>query len=271
LLRCHDYVDLLFKRATSGHLLYVNEKENGSTSTYLLDLQTHEKTPFFLPKGPNHFLTDDLFFFTVAYANDTYLLDRKTGEQYPIQEYSHWDSGSDRAGEVNLNFLVDMLLSSKDVFLIDNDAVVALSQDYRTHPEHSFFVHRSSFPGFNPNRVQEFLLQNNISYRYVSDGFPGDAFSPDGRFIGRDDGIYLVGTNQKIVDGYSTSKYNRSYSGKYFSVRGWTYDGTGVIYSKFLKPCLIEIELFFLDATECYFAVPQPLLKLKVPEKYLLP
>ncbi|HEU0292967.1 MAG TPA: hypothetical protein VFR47_09540 [Anaerolineales bacterium] len=255
----------------SGRLLYVNEKRNGLTSTYLLDLQTHEKTPFFLPEGSNHFLTDDLFLFSSAYGNDTYLLDRMTGERYPIREFSYWRPSTDITGEVNLSVLADVLRSIKDVFLIDDDALVALAQDFRTYPEHKFFVHRASFPGSNPNRVEEFLQQNNISYHSVSDGFPGEAFSPDGKFIGRDDGIYLVETNQKIVDGYATSKYYRSYSGKYFSVRGWIYDGSGVIYSKFLKPCLIELELPVTDAVECYIAVPQPLLKLNVPKEHLLP
>lgn len=257
------------KLSPSGRLLYVNEKDDGITSTYLLDLQTLEKTTFSLPEGPNNFLTDDLFLFSVAYSNDTYIFDRKTGKRYLVQEFSNWYPGTNRTNEVNQKLLADVLRSYDSVFLIDDDVLVALTRDFRTHPELNFFVHRSSFPSFNPNRVQEFLTQNNISYRYVSDGFPGEADSLDNRFIGREDGIYLAETNQKIVDGYWTSKYYRSYSGIYFSVRGWVYDNSGVIYSKGLKPCLIEIELPFMDTVECYFVVPQPLLKLKVPEEYL--
>ncbi|HKI53998.1 MAG TPA: hypothetical protein VJ987_07715 [Anaerolineales bacterium] len=276
-MRYPENVDLIIpackyvssKLSPSGRYLYVNENENGITSTYLLDLRTYEKSIFFLPEGPNYFLTDDLIFFSIAYGKDTYLLDRRTGERYPIREFSNWSSNTNITDEVNLNMLASALRSFNNVFLIDDDALVALNQDFRTYPERNFFVHRSSFPGFNPNRVQEFLTQNNISYRYVSDGFPGEAVSLDGRFIGRDDGIYLTRTNQKIVDGYATSKYYRSYSGKYFSVRGWVYDNSGVIYSKFPKPCLIEIAVIGMDGSTCYFQVPQPVIKIKVPEEYL--
>ncbi|HKY53500.1 MAG TPA: hypothetical protein VJM08_04300, partial [Anaerolineales bacterium] len=102
------------------------------------------------------------------------------------------------------------------------------------------------------------------------DMFPGEVASPDGKFMARADGIYLIKTNQKIIDGYSASGSYRAYSGKYFSVRGWTYDGTSVVYSKFLEPCLIEMGLFIIDEVGCFVAVPQPLIILKVPEEYLL-
>jgi len=102
----------------SGRLLYVNEKKDGLTSTYLLDLQTHEKTTFFLPEGSNHFLTDDLLFFSVAYGNDTYLLDRITGKQYPIREFAYWRSGAYINGEVNLSMLAEALRGAENVFLI---------------------------------------------------------------------------------------------------------------------------------------------------------
>ena len=158
----------------------------------------------------------------------------------------------------------------QDVFLIGGRTIVALASDFRTNPEHGFYIDRTSFPDYDENRAEQFLLQNKIEYHAVPSRFTDEVLSPDGKFIGRDDGIYLLETNQKIAAGYSISKYDRLYSSKYFSVRGWTYDSSGVIYSRFLKPCVIEVELFFMDEVECYLAVPQPLLKLNVPEEYLL-
>ena len=95
--------------------------------------------------------------------------------------------------------------------------------------------------------------------------------SPDGRFVARADGIYLVETGERIVEGYSASKFYRAYSRKYFKVRGWNYGGSGVIYSKFLNPCLIETSFFIFDDPACYYEVPQPVVILKMPEEYLLP
>jgi hypothetical protein len=95
--------------------------------------------------------------------------------------------------------------------------------------------------------------------------------SLDGRFVASADGIFSLETGQKILEGYFARGLFHPYSGKNFSVRGWTYDSTGVIYSKFLNPCLIEASFFLSDEPGCFFEVPQPLLKLKVPDEYITP
>jgi hypothetical protein len=80
----------------------------------------------------------------------------------------------------------------------------------------------------------------------------------------------LVDSGEKIVEGYPEKGLFRSYYGKYFSVpRGWTSDSSGVIYSKFMDSCLLELPSY--DGGTCSIAVPQPLIKLKMPEAYLLP
>lgn len=249
----------------SGRLLYVQEEGAGPVSTYLLDLQTKEKIPFSMPEGSNYFLTDDLIF----HGGDEYILDRMTGEQYPVQGFAYWRSDAYINGEVNLNVLVEALQNSKDVFLIDGDVVLAITQDFRTRPEFNFFIYRAAFPGRDPYRAGKFLQQNNIAYHYVLDIFPGEALSPDGRFIAREDGIYLAETGHKIIEGYSASGFYCSYSGKYFSVRGWTYDSSGALYSPFLEPCILETGFFIFEYPGCFIRVPQPLIKLKVPEEYL--
>jgi len=46
-------------------------------------------------------------------------------------------------------------------------------------------------------------------------------------------------------------------------------ESSGVIYYKFLDACLVEPPSY--DGGVCSISVPQPLLKLKVPEEYLIP
>jgi hypothetical protein len=262
--------------SSSGRFLYVQAAASSHVPGYFWDLRNNDKNPFFIPPdGTKDFLTDDFLFLSLEYGHDyeggEYILDRTTGKQYSIRSFVYLRSDAYVNGEPNLGVLAASLREVKDVLLIGNNTIVALDSDFHTYPEHNFYIHQTSLPGYEENRAEQFLQQNKIDYDFVPDRFPEEALSPDGRFIARADGIYLLETNQKIVEGYSTSSYYRSYSGKYFSVRGWMYDSSGVIYSKFLKPCLIEVELPFIDTVECYLVVPQPLLILKVPEEHLQP
>lgn len=257
----------------SGRFLYAQEEESGITSTYLLDLQTETKIPFTLQEGSNYFLTDELIFYSF-YGDNEYILDIRTGTKYPIQNARHLQPSVYSMGNVEPNLLLKSLLQVDQIFLIDEmfQPVIALSSDFRTHPEHSFTFNVSDFSAETTNPVEEFLQKNSITYHYIPANFPHEIVSPDGRFIARDDGIYLVKTNQKIVDGYSVSGFYRSYSGKYFPLRGWMYDSSGVLYSSpFLGPCILETSFFIFEEPGCFVVVTQPLLKLKVPEEYLLP
>ena len=249
----------------SGRLLYVNRNIIWNDVSYLWNLQTDERISYTIPNGSNYFLTDDLIF----HEGDEYILDRVTGKQYPIQEFAYWHSDTYMNGEINLSVLAEFLRNAKDVFLINDDAVVALAQDFKVHPELNFFIHRATFPGREANRAEKFLQQNNIAYAYIPDRYSHEAISPNGKFVARPDGIYLVETDQKIVEGFSATGDYRSYSGRYFMVIGWIYDGSGVIYSKIGNICLIEINFF--EGAGCFIKVSQPVLKLKVPQEYLPP
>ncbi|HET9912937.1 MAG TPA: hypothetical protein VFQ13_13660 [Anaerolineales bacterium] len=255
----------------SGRLLYVRERQDDLTSTYLLDLQTYKKVSFVLPEGSNYFLTDDLVFLSLDYGGGEYILDRTTGKQYPIQRFIHVQPSAYSYGKLDQNILFEDLLQVERVFFIDTpyQLVIVLSSDFQTDSEHSFTFEASALSGDYKTLLRQFLQQNNIAYYEVPSNFPDETISPDGRFVARPDGIYLVETEKKIVEVYSASKFYRPYSRKYFLVRGWTSDGTGVIYSKFLDPCLIEYP--GLDAPGCIIEVPQPVIKLKIPEEYLLP
>jgi hypothetical protein len=253
----------------SGRLLSVREKDSGTTSVSLLDLQTDEKVPSPVPEQDRfNFLTDNLLFVSSSYEED-YILDRTTEDQYPIREFRTLRTDAYIEGHANLNLLAQALQQAKFVFFRgQDDTIIALDPEFPTSAENNFLINRFGIPGEDPNRSEQFLKENNIVYQTILPNFPEEVVSPDSKFVARSDGIYLVETGQKIVEGYSASGSFRPYSREYFNVRGWSHDSRAVIYSEFLSPCLLEPP--GLDGPGCIWEVPQPLLKLKVPEEYLL-
>lgn len=261
---CRYYLSFL---APSGRMMYVKEKPN-LESEYLLDLQTSKKIPFTFDVESNHFLTDNLIFHSF-YGDDEYILDISTGERYHVQRFRNMYADAYINRQLNLILLVEQLKRAEYIFLIDDDVIVALMADFRAYPENRFNVHRLDFPVRESNALEKFLLQNNIVYQSIPDMFPHEAISPNRKFIAREDGIYLIATGEKIVEGYSVSGYYRSYSGQYFSVRGWTYDSSGALYSAFFTPCLLETNFLIFEYPGCFVKVDQPLIKLKVPQEHL--
>jgi len=255
----------------TGNLLYAQEGESRFADTFsstcLLDFRTNEKTPFFIGKGSSSFLTDDLLFLSLEFGHDyeggEYILDRTIGRQYPIQSFVFLREDAYVNSKPNLEVLAVELRDAKDVYLIDNDTIVALKSDFQESPEHSFYF--EDLPGYDPNRGEQFLQQNHIDFHTVPRLFQEEAVSPDGRFIARRDGIYLAESDEKIADAYAVS----GITGEHFSVRGWIFDSSGVIYYEFLGGCLLELPSY--DGGTCSISVPQPLIKLKVPEEYLSP
>lgn len=239
----------------SGRLLYVQQDRMSLESTYLLNLETGEKTAFVLPKGSNYLLTDDLVFHSF-YGNDQYILDITTGMKYPIQDATHVAPNISSISDVEPNLLLEALSQVDQIFLVDDvfQPVIALSSDFRTHSENSFAFNSLDFPPGEIDSVRHFLQQNNIVYQDVPAGFAKEARSPDGRFIAREDGIYLIKTNQLIVKAHISG------------LRGWADDGRGVIYAS--SSCLFLFSLPGLDMT-CLKSVHQPVILLKVPEEYL--
>jgi hypothetical protein len=252
----------------SGRLLFVSEKKNGSTTDYLLNLQTMQETYVTNLPYPS-FLTDDLWF--VESGLEDNIIDRTTGRQYPIQPFVNWQEDAYINGEPNLELLVRALRQAEHIFFTqrNNDTVVVLMSNFLTNPDQSFTFNRSNIPSGNFNNgVEQFLQENNITYQTIPEDFRDESVSPDGKFVARADGIYVIETDQKIVDSYSIGGFFHPFSGKYFEVRGWTYDSSSAIYSKFLNPCLMEMGM--LDGVGCFYEVPQPVIKLKVPREYLL-
>ena len=255
-----------------GRLLYVREQKKEHVSTYLLDLKTKEKTSFVLSDTSGFsFLTDDLLYIWLSYLEDMYILDRATGEQYPVYRFTSLYPNANENGYANLSLLARELQKAKYVFLIQQDrTVVALGSDFPASSSQNFLTGSFDIPGSEPNKVEQFLRSNHIVYQTVRPLYsPEEAISPNGRFIARYDGIYLAATNQKIVEGYQFSWYYHSYGGQHLSLRGWKYDSSGAIYAQSFGPCVLETP--GLDAPGCIWEVPQPVILLKVPEQYLVP
>jgi hypothetical protein len=249
---CNEsWVDL----SPSGSLLYVREKKLFFSSNYLLDLRTKEKTD--ITNQPYaRFLTDDLGL--VGHGNDSTIIDRTTGEQFPIEMFRYLNPDTQIGGDVDLIKLAMALKQVDNIYFIeDGDLIVALSSDFRVSNKNTFLSSRFDIPGFNPDRAKLFLKDNNIDFHPIS-SFPEEAISPNGRFIAQREGIFIAETNQKIVDGVS------------LWLRGWTDDGKGVIYTtRYGGPCLIPLYFPMADDVGCLVDVDQPVILLKVPEEYL--
>lgn len=249
---CHEsWVDL----SPSGRLLYVREKDLVLSSNYLLELETMERID--ITNQPySIFLTDELGL--VESGLENYIIDRTTGKQYPIERFKYSRPDAQINGNTNIPLLVESLQKANIVyFREDRDILIALAADFPDNLQDNFLVNRFDVPDF---RMENFLQENNINYKSIPAGYPEEAISPDGRFIARVDGIYLIGTNQKISEGFL------------LWARGWTSDGRGVIYStRYGGRCLLTLSLPMGDDSWCEIEVPQPVIILKVPEEYLSP
>jgi hypothetical protein len=117
------------------------------SSTHLLDFRTNEKIPFVIGLGSNSFLTDDLLFLSLNYGQadyegGDYISDRTTGKQYPIQRFVSLRKDAYVNSEPNLEVLANELRDAKDVFLVVNSMIIALSSNFQTSPERNFILIR---------------------------------------------------------------------------------------------------------------------------------
>lgn len=268
--RYSDQIDVLvsacnnggIRLSPSGRWLLVYDRKVKTSPNYLLNINTGNEILVDLPEGSAYFLNDDLLYIFIWYGGNHeggyYIYDRLADSLYPIPNFIELQPKAYTYGKVNQNMLFTTLLSVKEVFIIDQafPPVIALSSDFRTHPEHSFVFDYSALPDHKSDLMEQFLEQNNITYHHATANYPHELVSPNGKLIARNDGIYLVETNQLIVKAPP------------LSVRGWTNDGHGVIYLSTPR-CLLPLFLPGIDDVGCAVRVHQPVLLLKVPEEYL--
>jgi len=254
----------------TGSTLYVREKVFGRFSNYLLNFQSNEIIPIKSNATHFDFLTDELLFRTDKdyIQNGGYVLDADTGIEYSIKTFREIQPNAYVNNYANTDLLVTAFREADQIILLDAASypAISLSADFREHPEHSFVIYFHDIEGAGVNRIEQLLQQNNIYYAYapspsIWDSYHREVVSPDGKLIAKTDGIYLAETNQRIVEGIP----NR------VLVNGWTNNGYVIYSSTYLGPCLFRFSLPMMDDSSCVIVVPQPVLKLKVPDEYLSP
>lgn len=84
-----------------------------------------------------------------------------------------------------------------------------------------------------------------------------DVLSPTGKYVVRNDGIYLSGTNTRFVDPTYTGRKNNLKD--YF--KSWYYDESAIVIQE------VNTFLFTSPLAGSYFLIPTPILKLSLPVK----
>lgn len=236
----------------SGRTLYMYNRKTHQSSFLDLDNMTEREAPNLRISS---FITDELWLREEGLEGE--LLDIKAGRTYPIHPFTYYlRPNSTVDGQANIEMLISELRSAEKVFyVLESDELVVLMPDPFDHPDENFTFDTADLPDHTYRTLQELLEQNHIPYTLVPNLFPMQAKSPDGRLLARWDGIFVVETREQILEAPVIGV-----------VRGWMYDGSGVIYSKSGGPCLLNPYIpMVYDAPGCWISVPQPVIKLKVP------
>jgi hypothetical protein len=248
--------DTLFVREIRVDRLYFLDLR--PEKTYLLDLRTGEKRkvpndPLLLDKGI--FLSSDLVWLEGSGSRPGkpsyrphYILDLTDGKRYEILDLDtlpRLEGG--KFDPKNYTYIQ----SAQSIYIHHSkNTLVALSADFRTNPNG-----RVVFSDSAEELVQ--LIRNfNMQYEHLdlSTTRYADIPSPTGKYVIRNDGIYLSGTDTPIV----TREYTGGrFMGGYFT--GWYYDESGVVVQE------TGYYLFTFPGISSIYYVPSPILRLNLP------
>ncbi len=245
-----------------GDALFV--REESSSKIYLLDLRTKEKRK--VPNDPllenkGIFLSSELVWLEGSLVSPGepgyrphYILDLTNGQRYelldldllPRLEGGKFDSK---------NYVY--IQSAERVFLHHTEnTLIALSSDFRTNQSERLIFSGYSIATENGKGLEELLEALGINYEIVdlSTTRYADIPSPTGRYVVRNDGIYLSSTNTSVV----TREYTGGvFMGGYF--KGWYYDESAVVVQE--NPNYLIVISF----GSSFVPVPRPILKLHLP------
>lgn len=242
-----------------GEVLFVHEVRTGNM--YLLDLGTDEKRkvpndPLLLEKGV--FLSSELVWLegrlSVGTYRPHYILDLTDGKRYELLDLDALPRLE--GGKFDPKNYV-YIQSAERVFIHHSkNTLIALSSDFRTNPNR-----RVIFSGYSIGSEHGDLLENlirdfGIEYEIIdlSTTRYKDIPSPTDKYVIRNDGIYLSGTDVTIV--------NREYTGGRFMggyFKSWYYDESAVVVQE------AGYYLLTLPGTSSIYYVPSPILKLHLP------
>lgn len=223
---------------------------------YVWFLPTDEKMPFMCSSYDNRiWVSDDLLFVRGGFPMRVVDLVARADISITLRTDVHLADG-----EIDPAVLSALREAS---YVILGGSVAAISPHALDSPEHSFVVSRDEFAGvFGEPRyvtdemMRQFLQEQDIDYldyieeREPDNLLPGKGFvSQGGRFF-YSDGIYLVETGEKIVDGISRPNPH---------FVAWVYDGVIVKCS--------TVPLFYVTSAGFYH-IHEPWLKLRLPAEY---
>jgi hypothetical protein len=144
--------------------------------------------------------------------------------------------------------------SAGQVFLHHTEyTAIALAPDFRQHHERNVIISEGSLglvTYSEEGKLLEQLMKDlGVDYESVDLSLQyADIPSPMGRYIVRNDGIYLYGINKPVV---------ARDMGWYF--KGWYYDESGVIFQERAS------YLIKFPETQGHYPIPTPILKLRLP------
>jgi hypothetical protein len=234
---------------------------------YLLDLRTGEKRkvpndPLLLDKGI--FLSSDLVWLEGSGSkpgspsyNPDYILDLNDGKRYELLNLD-WLPFKD--GKFDPKYYA--YFQSADYIYIhhSSNVLIALPSDFRQRPENAVIFSQYSFAsGSSPAKgelLEQLMKDLGADYEIVdlSTTLYADLPSPTGRYVVRNDGIYLSGTTTSIV----TREYTGGrFMGGYF--KSWYYDESGVVVQESTD------YLFTTLLGGRFIPISRPILKLNLP------
>lgn len=242
--------------------------EGSTDRAYLLDLRTGEKRnlpddPLLLDKGV--FLSPELVWLEGSLVGPDdpnyrphYILDLMEGKRYALLDLDllpRLEGG--RFDPKNYAYIQN----SDSVYIHHSDnTLIALSSNFRESldervilSQYSLLSGATSEPG---ETLEQLLHKLGIKYEIIDLGTTlyKDIPSPTGKYVVRNDGIYLAGTNVPAI--------TREYTGGLFmggNFKGWYYDESGVVFS------YGGYYLFGNSLFGSYFLVPRPIMKMDIP------
>lgn len=191
-----------------------------------------------------------------------WVFDVRDGTQTPLQWVHGMPGMTSRLDDETLVFSPEVLIrfqKAETVYFVPESLkiAVALAPDFKTHPEDSYVLATPrSYRGRDPEAITAFLTDNDISYVEIKNKYyyypPDPLPSHNGHFIAT--GTRIMTPAGKVV--VQTQEL-------FGVIYGWAHDDSGVYFQlPRLRNGPFLMLLFRVGKAE-------PILKLKVPEKYL--
>lgn len=182
-----------------------------------------------------------------------YILDLTNGQRYELLELD-WLPRLD-------GFKFDpqyyaYFQTAENIFIHHSkNVLIALSSDFRQHPERNVVFSQFTLSQSTNSGKGELLeqLMKDLGKDYevidLSTTRSADVSSPTGKYVARNDGIYLSATNTRVV----TRQYMSDY------LKGWYYDESGVVVQE--GATLLDFSYF----GHAQYVFNHPILKLRLP------